>query len=190
MNTKLLRSISSPIASPPAAQRRGATSASLSSESHAAAPVVLEDGVFKLENWLPYEFSFVANRVSACLERMYQQRFGFTVTGWRVIAALGTHPGTTPKDLAAMIGMDQVSITRAVTTLANLGMVSRRTNSSDRRSVRLRLSPRGQAAYEEVLPLAQAIEAALIAPLNSTQIKVLREAMTLIVDQARTLRTE
>jgi DNA-binding MarR family transcriptional regulator len=154
------------------------------SAGEAAPPVVLEDGVFRVENWLPYEFSYVANRVSATLAEMYQRRFGLTVTGWRVVAALGTHPGIAPKELAALIGVDQVNITRAVAGLAKLSMVTRRTKPADRRSISLRLSSKGQAAFEEVLPLARKIEELLIAPLSNTQVQVLRTTMAIIVNQA------
>lgn len=40
-----------------------------------APPAVIEDGVFRLQGFLPYEFSFIANRVSSLLAGMYQERF-------------------------------------------------------------------------------------------------------------------
>lgn len=183
MNTKVAKARSLP-AVKTVTPRSRAAAASPPSGNHSTSPVVMEDGVFKVENWLPYEFSFVANRVSAALADVYKTRFGFTVAGWRVVAALGTHPGISPKELAEMIGMDQVSITRAVASLAKLGMVTRRTNTADRRSLSLRLSVKGQAAYDEVMPLAQEIEAILIEPLSQVQVEGLRKAMALVVQRA------
>ena len=151
--------------------------------SHAGR-VVLEDGVFMIEDWLPYEFSFVANRVSSTLSEMYGQRYGFSVTGWRVVAALGTHPNISAKELAELIGMDQVSITRAVGKLSGSGMVLRRGDTGDRRRVNLQLSAKGKAAYEDVLPLAQRIEEVLVESLSEAQKKSLKGTMKLMVARA------
>lgn len=150
-------------------------------------PVVLDDGVFKIEDWLPYEFSFVANRVKLTLANVYVRRYGFTVPGWRVVSALGTHPNLAAKELSEMLSMDQVSITRAVAKLAKLGMIVRRVNRSDRRSITLRLSAKGVAAYRDIMPLARRIEEILVATLTPTQKNALRRAMAAVVKQAGTV---
>jgi DNA-binding MarR family transcriptional regulator len=153
-------------------------------------PVVLDDGVFRLEDWLPYEFSFVANRVKGALAQVYVERYGFTVAGWRVVAVLGSHPNMSAKDLAEMVGMDQVNITRAVAKLAKLGMVVRRTNQADRRSISLRLSAKGMAAYNDIMPVAWRIQEILLRTLTPTQRATLGRLMAAVVAQAKSSLVE
>ena len=47
-----------------------------------------------LENFLPYRLSILAQVVSEALHALYADRFGLTVTQWRVMAALGCTPGS------------------------------------------------------------------------------------------------
>ena len=136
---------------------------------------------FELERWLPHQFSFIANRVSAKLARMYGERFNLSVTGWRIIAVLGQHEPLSAKQLANRTGMDQVNITRAVTQLASQGMVSRRIDRIDRRRIVLRLSKKGRAVFDMVLPLAESLEAAILQELTVAQTEELRRTMAVLV---------
>lgn len=136
---------------------------------------------FELERWLPHQFSFIANRVSAKLASMYGERFDLSVTGWRIIAVLGQHEPLSAKQLANRTGMDQVNITRAVTRLASQGMVSRRIDRIDRRRIVLRLSKKGRAVFDMVLPLAESLEAAILQELTVAQTEELRRTMAVLV---------
>ena len=140
---------------------------------------------FELERWLPHQFSFIANRVSAKLARMYGERFNLSVTGWRIIAVLGQHEPLSAKQLADRTGMDQVNITRAVTRLASQSMVSRRIDRVDRRRIVLRLRKKGRAVFDVVLPLAESIEAAILQELTVEQSKELRRTMAALVQRDR-----
>jgi DNA-binding MarR family transcriptional regulator len=123
------------------------------------------EDVFDLERFLPHQFSVVTNRVSATLERMYSSRFGITVTGWRIMAALGAKAPLSSRELSAEVAMDAVAICRAVDQLVGMGYVSRRTDPKDRRRHKLRLTAKGREVYDEVVPLARGIERAILASL-------------------------
>ncbi len=135
----------------------------------------LEDGVFRLENWLPYEFSLVANRVSAMLARMYKERYGLSVVGWRVLAILNNESPLSAKKVAERTAMNAVNVSRAVAHLADLGMVRRSTNAQDYRQVMLSPSKKGQSAYQQVIPLAMAIEQELLQGMKRADIETLRQ---------------
>lgn len=149
--------------------------------------VVPGNGGFQLDTWLPHEFSLVANRFSAVLAGMYSQRFGISVTGWRVIAVLANHAPLSAKELAERTAMNQVGITRAVSELMRVGMVRRRTDAKDRRRVVLRLSDKGVAAYREVIPIAIRMEAELLKGIQPEEVTRLRETMTRLARHAETL---
>lgn len=141
---------------------------------------VLEDGVFRLENWLPFEFSFVANRVSSTLARMYKERYGLSVVGWRVLAVLNSESPLSAKQVSERTAMNAVNVSRAVAHLATLGMVRRGSNARDYRQVLLSPSKKGLAAYREVVPLAIAIEEELLRGMQGAERELLVQAMRIL----------
>ena len=149
------------------------------------------EDVFDLERFLPHQFSVVTNRVSATLERMYSSRFGITVTGWRIMAALGAKAPLSSRELSAEVAMDAVTICRAVEQLVGMGYVSRRTDRKDRRRHQLRLTAKGQSVYDEVVPLARGIERAILASLAPEDRERLTQIMqTLAARSAHVLSEE
>ncbi|MDW8478824.1 MAG: MarR family winged helix-turn-helix transcriptional regulator [Xanthomonadales bacterium] len=135
------------------------------------------DGELILERFLPYRLSVLANRVSQALARLYRDRFGLSVTEWRVIAVLARHPGLSASALAERTAMDKVAVSRAVASLAAAGRVLRGVDRGDRRRSRLRLSPRGRAIYAAVAPQALAFERALLAALERSDRAALDRAL-------------
>ncbi|WJR75516.1 MarR family winged helix-turn-helix transcriptional regulator [Bradyrhizobium sp. NP1] len=147
---------------PKAAKRR--------SEPNAVAPESAEPlASLELRAWIPYRCSVVANRVSHCLERMYGEQYGLTVPGWRIMANLGRYAPLSAKEVAERTAMDQVQVTRAITQMASVGLISRRVDVEDRRRVVLRLSQKGLDAYAQIVPLAKAIEKKLLAGLSASE---------------------
>jgi DNA-binding MarR family transcriptional regulator len=121
--------------------------------------------------WIPYRCSVIANRVSACLQSMYGERFQLSVPGWRVMFVLGQHSPLAAKEVGQRTAMDQVQVTRAINQMASVGLISRRVDPADRRRVVLRLSKRGLEAYSEIVPLALKIEAAIVSSLQPSEIE-------------------
>ncbi|NYZ15830.1 winged helix-turn-helix transcriptional regulator [Azospirillum sp. RWY-5-1] len=140
--------------------------------------------ILHLDDWLPYQFSYVSNEVSLFLEDIYRTRFGLTVSGWRVMAVLGLHAPLSAKQVAEHTAMDQVQVTRAINHLASLGLISRRVDSADRRKVVLRLSPRGRDVYGEIVPYAIEIERTLLSPLTAEELNCLRALTRKVVERA------
>lgn len=136
---------------------------------------------FLPENSLPHAFAVVSNRVSNMLQAMYSERYGLNVTGWRLIAILGTHAPLSAKALADMTALDQVSISRTLEHLGSKRLVLRRTDPTDRRRVLIRLSKRGEDVYNEIVPVLYAAERALLSALSDEEVAVLRRAMRILV---------
>jgi DNA-binding MarR family transcriptional regulator len=125
--------------------------------------------VLVLERYLPYRFLALSQKVSRYLQNMYETEFGLTQPAWRVMTVLGRFAPMRAKDVAELSGMEQVKITRAVATLAKAGFVSRRVDPKDRRQVSLALSAKGEAAYQELVPFAHAMEDLLVEDLSDVE---------------------
>jgi DNA-binding MarR family transcriptional regulator len=118
--------------------------------------------VLDLEHFLPYRLSVLSNRVSSAIARMYSERFGLSVTEWRVIAVLGRYPGLSASEVAQRTAMDKVAVSRAVARLLESGRLQRDTDGDDRRRSVLKLSRAGYRVFDQVAPMAIAFEKRLL----------------------------
>ena len=123
----------------------------------------------ELENFLPYRLSILAQIVSESLHDLYAGPFGLSVTQWRVMAALGRFAPLTASDVGRRIVMDKVAVSRAVADLTKRGLVERATDRSDRRRASLRLSNRGRAMHQRIVPLALGYEGRLYEALSAEE---------------------
>ncbi len=122
-----------------------------------------------LENFLPYRLSVLSNRVSEGIAETYRERFGLSVTEWRVIAIAGRFEGVSASEVATRAAMDKVAVSRAVARLLDSGLISRRDSHSDRRSKALHLTAAGRAVYEQIAPAALAYEQKLLGKLSESE---------------------
>lgn len=111
-----------------------------------------------LEHFLPYRLSVLSNRLSQGIAATYEERYGLSVTEWRVIAIIGRYPGLSATEVAQRSAMDKVAISRAVRRLLDQGRIEREHSDADRRARHLRLSPAGREIYDEIVPAALAYE--------------------------------
>jgi len=123
-----------------------------------------------LDRFLPYRLSVLTNRVSNAIARHYSERFDLSPPEWRVMAALGQASGLSAREVALRTEMDKVQVSRAVARLMRGKRVQKQTDTSDGRITRLSLSTRGRSMYNEIVPLALALEEqflAALAPANA-----------------------
>lgn len=119
-----------------------------------------------LQHFLPYRLSVLTNTISSTLARQYQQRFDLTIPQWRVMAVLAGDPGLSAIEVGERAAMDKVSVSRAVAGLHANRRLLKKMGRGDRRRSNLRLSARGQAVYQQIVPLAQHVENSLLEALS------------------------
>lgn len=127
----------------------------------------------RLQDYLPYRLAVTSNLVSRLVARAYQDQFGVTIWEWRVIAILGEGEPMTSQAISDSAAMDKVSVSRAVRSLEERGLVERKRNAADRRSRLLCLTEAGRCIYEEIAPVALEREAALLSEFDEAEIAVL-----------------
>lgn len=143
---------------------------------------------FKLETFLPYRLSVLANTVSEGVARGYRGRYDISVTEWRILAVLGRFPGISAREVAERTAMDKVAISRGVKTLVEKDLLTRRTDTDDRRRQHLHLTPgKGRAVVNAVIPQARAFEQRLLASLTSGERAALSAALAKLQQQAHRL---
>jgi|SRR5690554_5118345 len=134
-----------------------------------ADPDAAEHEILELERFLPYRLSVVSNHISQTIADAYAERFGISITEWRVLAVLGRYPELSATGVAERTAMDKVAVSRAVARLLKTGMIEREIHDSDRRRSVLRLSAAGYRVYDKVAPMALDYERRLLAGFTSAE---------------------
>jgi DNA-binding MarR family transcriptional regulator len=106
-----------------------------------------------LFKFIPFRLNRLAAEVSAALAGEYQARYGLDIPEWRVLATLGfRNDACSAQYISQCTRTHKSTISRAVTSLMTRQLIERAENSDDRREFRLRLTAKGQALYEELIP--------------------------------------
>jgi DNA-binding MarR family transcriptional regulator len=141
-----------------------------------------------LEDFLPYRLNVLASEVSEGLARVYSERFGLDIPGWRVIATLGQFGQGTATVIGDHSHMHKTKVSRAVMDLERRGFVARSPNPQDKREAFLALTPLGAAIYGEIVPLAQDYQKALVQTLAAHHRAALDDILATLTVEARHLR--
>ena len=131
------------------------------------------DDVLALETFLPYRLNRLAEDVSRNFSKIYRDRFGITRPEWRLLATLGQYGTMTATAVGQHSAMHKTKVSRAVAALQQRHWLTR-TDDADRRIEHLRLTSAGLAAYREMVPIALAFEARLLAALSTDRVAALR----------------
>jgi DNA-binding MarR family transcriptional regulator len=106
-----------------------------------------------LFHFLPFRLNRLSAEVSSALSADYQARYGLDIPSWRVMATLGfRRDACSAQYISDCTRTHKSTISRAVTALMERQLVERVENAQDRREFRLRLTDKGTALYEELIP--------------------------------------
>jgi DNA-binding MarR family transcriptional regulator len=106
-----------------------------------------------LFRFVPFRLNRLSAEVSNALSSEYQARYGLDIPEWRVLATLGfRNDACSAQYISDCTRTHKSTISRAVTALMEREIVERVENAQDRREFRLRLTRKGRALYEELIP--------------------------------------
>lgn len=112
------------------------------------------------------ELAFSINDVARLLRTYADQsagRYGMTRAKWAVLARLDRFEGLKQAELAEMLDLQPISLTRLLDGLAENGLIERRPDPDDRRAKRLYLTPGARPLLERLTELGEDLmETALV----------------------------
>jgi MarR family transcriptional regulator for hemolysin len=104
------------------------------------------------------EFAFIINDVARML-RTYADykgaQYGVTRAQWAVLARLDRFEGLKQSELAEMLDLQPISLTRLLDRLSESGLIERRADPNDRRAKRLFLTPAARPLLERLGELGE-----------------------------------
>jgi DNA-binding MarR family transcriptional regulator len=134
----------------------------------------LERVLAKLDlfRFVPFRLNRLAAEVSAALSSEYQERYRLDIPEWRVLATLGFRDDVcSAQYIAHCTRTHKSTISRAVTTLMTRQLVERVENEDDRREFALRMTRKGKALYQELIPRLKHKEQAILSCLSAQERK-------------------
>jgi len=115
---------------------------------------------FILANFLPYQLSILASRISRDFSKEYILRFGLNNAEWRIIAHLSQETETISiREIYQKVDLEKSKVSRAVSKLAKRKLLSKKVNLSDKRLVDLKLTKAGREIIDEMTEIAMDFEA-------------------------------
>ena len=130
-----------------------------------------------LGNYLPY----LINRVGFALVESFTadalRKDGLSIDMWRVLAALSNNGGQRQVDLSDMTSIDVSTMSRLVSRLVRLGLVTRSRSRTSNREVVVALSPKGRALVRRLIPIAKGLEQKASAGLSAKELAVIKRLL-------------
>jgi DNA-binding MarR family transcriptional regulator len=106
-----------------------------------------------LFRFAPFRLNRLAAEVSSALSVEYRERYGLDIPEWRVLATLGFRSDAcSAQYISHCTRTHKSTISRAVTALMARQLIERIENTQDRREFKLRLTRKGAALYQRLIP--------------------------------------
>jgi DNA-binding MarR family transcriptional regulator len=123
----------------------------------------------RLEDYIPYKLSVVANRVSQSIGRLFETKYNIQIPEWRIGMALYAYGDLVFNEVVERTSMDKARVSRAQRRLADLGLIRTRDDPADGRKLILSLTPVGAKLCENILPDVAQREAWFLAALDADE---------------------
>jgi DNA-binding MarR family transcriptional regulator len=125
-----------------------------------------------LFKFVPFRLNRLAAEVSAALSSEYRERYGLDIPEWRVLATLGfRNEACSAQYISHCTRTHKSTISRAVTALMKRQLVERVENADDRREFQLRMTRKGEALYQQLIPRLLHREQVILSCLSAQQRK-------------------
>ena len=130
-----------------------------------------------LADYLPY----LVNRVGAVIAEQFGEEalapHRLSIAMWRVMAVLASKGSQRQIDLAVLTSIDASTLSRLITRLVRIGLVTRARSMSSNREVAVTLSAKGRALVIRLIPIAREYEQAAIAGLAADELAVVKRCL-------------
>jgi DNA-binding MarR family transcriptional regulator len=130
-----------------------------------------------LANYLPY----LVNRLGSALVENFTAsalaQHDVNIDAWRVMAVLANQGAQRQIDLAALTSIEVSTLSRLVTRMVRMGLVTRRRSESSNREVVVELAAKGKGLVKRIIPLAHRLEASASAGIPASDMAAVKRAL-------------
>src|SRR3954470_18710848 len=134
------------------------------------------------------EFAFSINDVARLIRTYADQQasqFGMSRAQWAVLVRLEANQGLKQSELADMLDIQPITLTRLVDRLCDSGLIERRGDPTDRRAKRLFLTPAAAPVTARLNALGEDLLGEALEGLDTGQIEDLNRKLAAIKNNLR-----
>jgi DNA-binding MarR family transcriptional regulator len=132
---------------------------------------------------LPFEISETAHALRKAFDRRACGH-GVTRAQWKVMFRLNRQPGLRQIELADMLDIEPITLSRIVDRLEEAGLVERVADPADRRAWRLHVTARAQPLIEKLKGIADEMIADAFAGIDPEDIEITRQVLERVRENA------
>ena len=103
-----------------------------------------------LDDFWPYQAVKLADQISRHTLSIVRAEADLNLSQWRVLAAVAEEPGRTAAEVTAITPMDKTIVSRAVSSLITLGLITKVSDTTDKRRSSLSATQAGFKIYARV----------------------------------------
>ncbi len=130
-----------------------------------------------LANYLPY----LVNRLGSALVENFTAtalaQHNLNIDGWRVMAVLANQGAQRQIDLADLTSIEVSTLSRLITRMVRMGLVTRRRSENSNREVVVELAAKGRGLVKRIIPLAHRLEASACAGIPASDMTAVKRAL-------------
>ena len=137
---------------------------------------------------LKREFAFTIMDVARLLKTYADQhgrRFGVSRAQWAVLVRIDRNEGLKQSELADMLDLQPITLTRLLDRLADNGLIERRAHPNDRRANRLYLKPAAKPLLGRLADLGDNMMETVLDGISSTSIERMLKELGTVKDNLR-----
>jgi MarR family transcriptional regulator, transcriptional regulator for hemolysin len=134
------------------------------------------------------ELAFSINDVGRLLRTYADHKaaqFGMTRAKWAVLARLDRSEGLKQNELADILDLQPITLTRLLDQLCDNGLIERRADPDDRRAKRLYLTPAARPLLERLSDLGEELMQTALAGLDEGEATALLAKLTILKENLR-----
>ena len=132
---------------------------------------------------LPFEVGETAHALRKAFDRR-AVGLGVTRAQWKVLFKLTRYPGFRQIELADMLDIEPITLSRIIDRLEEGGLVERVADPADRRAWRLHVTAKAQPLVEKLRALAAQMSADAFAGIDPKEIEITRQVLARVRENA------
>jgi len=130
-----------------------------------------------LANYLPYLVNRLGSALVANFIATTLAPFDLTIDMWRLMAVLSYRGAQRQVDLVGITSIDASTVSRLVTRLVRLGLVTRRRSETSNREVVIELTVKGRSQVDRIIPSAHKLEQMAAAGIPAKDLAVVKRSL-------------
>jgi MarR family transcriptional regulator for hemolysin len=134
------------------------------------------------------EFAFTIMDVARLLKTYADQRarqFGISRAQWAVLIRIDRHEGLKQTELADMLDLQPITLTRLLDRLSDNGLIERRADPNDRRANRLYLKPAAKPLLDRLADLGADMMETVLDGVSMTSVERMLKELGAVKDNLR-----